>query len=480
MSHMPSSQAPRQRTGRKPVVASPRQNPQPKRLNQKDLDSSCHRLSRVPQKFNPNKGMQSDKNESYAVNYFKKNPDQKDSTPPDKKLEEIAEQLNSEELDTSERFTLLVRQKALRYIMYGENSAEALRSHASIGFFYNENHRPASALRHLNKARQLEEQNDIERDEMMMIDIETAEAYLSLHPEKKSEITRCYNNADAVLSEWADEPIEDPKIKYRRDLSLGRIYFAKGEVDKSIERYEEAQNSLQEVNSDDDDNVERAVLLTELGHVYKYDKKDKKAGDCFQKAYDIYTNLEMEEDAKNVEPFLPTGDEVDEEDENDAYQDEENEEENANDDDETNSESANAQSNRQIDQPEEQDEEKSTSNKEDNTEDNNSEKSNNDEDQDKSEENQSEENKNEEEHGRAENLLNGFGNALLGNSEEKNESNEDTDKNLDDDDNSEEKKTESEQGGKLSSTNDFEDTDNAKSTSENPKLSDTGGFDEFE
>ncbi|KAK8844929.1 hypothetical protein M9Y10_021102 [Tritrichomonas musculus] len=511
MSHLPSSQMQRQRNARKPVVTSPRQAHPPKRLKQRELDSSCHRLSRVPQKFANNKAIQNEKSESFAVNYFKKNPDARDSTPPDQKLQEIEDKLKSEDIDTSERFTLLVRQKALRYILYGENSAEALRSHAAIGIFYNQNHRSASAIRHLTKAHQLEDQNDIEPEESLEIAVETAEAYINIQSEKTG--SKNFNNAEKVLMPWQDEEVENPMLKYRRDLSLARILFNKGQVDDCIKKYEEAWQSLDQANGGEE-KVETAVLFYELARVYDFVEKKKKAGEYFTKSYNIYKKLDMEDEANEIEPYLPTGDEVDQEDEdqNDEEDTEERQVESRSSSQNPQNTSTSAKSDNEDDKNSQHSEHSGHSEHSDkdaesehHSEHSDDEKKNSEEeDKERSSSNHSSRNSNRddsekdksqsEDAGRAEQLLGGFGNALLGNKE----SNEDEKSEKDDDDEDDDEGNSSEKD-KMNSTsgfdnsesnNDKSETDKSntggfddseqKTSSEKPKLSDTGGFDESE
>ena len=57
------------------------------RLNQREIDNACHRLSRVPQKFAAPK---QEATESYAISFFNNNPDVPiDKRAPSEKLEEI-------------------------------------------------------------------------------------------------------------------------------------------------------------------------------------------------------------------------------------------------------------------------------------------------------------------------------------------------------------------------------------------------------
>ena len=53
--------------------AQQQQVPQ-KKMNRKDMDSACYRLSRVPQKYSMTKAVKSENSDSYAVTYYQSNP----------------------------------------------------------------------------------------------------------------------------------------------------------------------------------------------------------------------------------------------------------------------------------------------------------------------------------------------------------------------------------------------------------------------
>jgi hypothetical protein len=225
------------------------------------MDSACHRLSRVPQKFTPGRAIQNEKQDLYAVGYFKCNPDRKDTTAPERKLVTYEERLNGD-LSSSERFVLLVQQKVARYIVYGETSAEALRSHAAIGSYYNQNNRPESALRHLTRARQLEETNKVDPVESLQIALDMSESYLAMKTTGKCQAAQNVNQASQTISPHELTEVSDPRLGYRRDLVLAHIASLRGNHSKAVAHSRVAWGALDEFGGTESE--EGAVLSAEL------------------------------------------------------------------------------------------------------------------------------------------------------------------------------------------------------------------------
>ena len=274
------------------------------RLTRREMDTSAHRLSRPQQRFG-SKGTTIDKNETYAVTYFKNNPSATiDTRPPEEKLSELESQLEDCDLETADKFTILIHQKSLNYIVYGENSVEALRSHLALGQFYNENHRPLSALRHLQRAQQLQQTNDIERNEEIAIAVESAEAHLALRNDNRSESQKHIEQASEELDPVIDSEIDDPDLMYKRDLVKARVLCAKTKFDAALKQYEVALKSLDKANGGEESNV-TAKLYAEVAETAEAAKEPEKAGDYFWKAYSTFLNLGMEESAAVIKPNVP-------------------------------------------------------------------------------------------------------------------------------------------------------------------------------
>jgi tetratricopeptide (TPR) repeat protein len=256
-----------------------------------------------------------DPSESYAVGYFKANPDAVlDTRPPEEKLEDLESRLTDLELETSEKFTALIHQKSLNYIVYGEDSVEALRSHIALGQFYNENHRPVSALRHMQKVAQLKQTNPVDRPTEIAIAVETADAHLAMRNENRAESQKHVNQASDALRPFADDQIDDALLRYRRDLAKARIFAARGRYGNAMEQYLIAVESLDEANSGDPTSV-TAKLFREIAENAETAKLADQAGEYYRKAWQTFTDLGMEESAASIRAKVPP--QFDEEDEDD-------------------------------------------------------------------------------------------------------------------------------------------------------------------
>ena len=103
-----------------------------------------------------------------------------------------------------------MKQKALRYIEFGENSIEALYSHISIGEYYILSDMPDSALRHFNIAKMIQKGKTLESEVKDRLSIGIAESLVS-----KKEIT----SVSDIMKEALKHEIKDPNLAFRRDLS---------------------------------------------------------------------------------------------------------------------------------------------------------------------------------------------------------------------------------------------------------------------
>ena len=295
MSRPGSARGPRS----EPSPSSPRMSP---RFSRREIDNSSHRLSRPQQR---GKGAVIDRNETYAVTYYKNNPDATvDTRAPEEKLTELESRLDDFDLETADKFTILIQQKSLNYIVYGETSVEALRSHLALGQFYNENHRPLSALRHLQRAQQLQQTNDIEPSEEISIAVETAEAHLALRNDNRVESQKHIEQASDALKPALDADIDDAELRYKRDLAKARILSARNKGDAALKQYEVALDSLNEANGGEESNV-TAKLYAEIAETAEAINDLDRAGDYYWKAYSTFTRLGMEESAAIIKPKVP-------------------------------------------------------------------------------------------------------------------------------------------------------------------------------
>jgi len=260
-------------------------------ISQRDLDSSAHRLSRVPQRFQ-SKVAQNDKTEPFAVSYFKNNPEEaKDIRSPQEKLNDIELSLSGNQLEPSEKFSLLMQQKALRFLSFGETSKEAFDSYYSLGEFYNQQKRAESALRHLQKAKSLLESSgfQITENEKVLLAVEISEAHIMQN--NKSQ-------ADESIGPHLSETISDPEIRFKRDFLAARLLSLKCFYKDSLMRYESAINAYLEASCGKSDEIIAQIYL-DASKVAKKGNNDSVYNRYVMSAYQIFTehgNQEMSEE----------------------------------------------------------------------------------------------------------------------------------------------------------------------------------------
>lgn len=270
------------------------------RLSQREIDNSCHRLSRVPQKFGPPK---QESNESYAVSFFNNNPEiPLDKRPPSEKLEEIDSKLTGD-LEDTERFNLLVQKKSLSFLAYGENSPESFHALCQLGEFYNQQNRPESALRHLARAQQISKTVEITDEEGLAMAVEVADAYLTSRANTRQESSKNLNAAESALRPYDDVKTDDKMVQYKRDLLTARIRGRRGKFSEALEKYEDAVKSLDRAN-DGETNSATAALYAEMGECAEAGRDRKQAKKMYKKAHQTFLDLDMAESARMIEPKL--------------------------------------------------------------------------------------------------------------------------------------------------------------------------------
>ena len=330
------------------------------KLNQKDMDSACYRLSRVPQKFNTNKVSKGDPNQNYAQNYYANKSDvQIDTRPPKEKLEEIDKKLgdSNEDTDDNEKFDLLVQQKTLRSLVYGENSPEAVQSMTAMGAYYNEQGHPDSALRHLNKAKQTEKTVELSQEDSFKLAVELADANMHASTSSKQEKSKKVDAAEKAISPYINTETDDKKLGYRRDYLVSEIYYRKKKYAESVPFFEKAGDGYtschdektkelaeiyekggeaakiaaeqEEKKKEEEENQDVENNETEIGETTKQtneeeeEKKEKidygqKSKELYQKAISVYEDLGENELAEKLKPLVadtPTEENPDEQEE---------------------------------------------------------------------------------------------------------------------------------------------------------------------
>ena len=271
-----------------------------KTISQNQMQTSAYRLSKTAP-IQGNKVVQQEMTEPFANKYFREHPEEADDIRDnEEKLKEIDEQVNSmaDDMQEEEKVALLIKQKYYRTAVYGENSEEVFDSHSTLGEFYNFSDKPKSAIRHYEKAKQIEKNTNIEdQDKKTRIRVGTAEAHFSMSDESRKELTDAFKAIKPVT----DVTIDDVRLRFRRDLCYARILHAKGQAENSFEQYIKAEKSLDACEMPDEE--PKATYYVEFGEPGRECGRQNDAVPFYQKAYDIYKEAGNEEEAKKIYPF---------------------------------------------------------------------------------------------------------------------------------------------------------------------------------
>ena len=282
-------------------VINANQSSPTKKLSQKDMHSSCFRLSRVPEKYKSNRIVQQEEQQPFVQKYFGANPDQLDTRTPEEKLQSIEEQLEDENLENKERFRLMAQKRQLNLFVHGEDSEEMMRTEKDLGMYYNQNKRPQSAFRHLSKAYQLEEGKEVSEEEQLVIAVEAAEASINMrNKEKKQETIRNLSQAMEMLKSVKDIEPEDKHMKARRDLSMARILALRAKFKEAIEQYDVAIISVEDDYGKESE--ETANVYVEMGSNAAYADEMELSRSLYRTAYDIYKKCGNDEFAETLVP----------------------------------------------------------------------------------------------------------------------------------------------------------------------------------
>lgn len=277
------------------------------RMSRRDMKSTSGRFARPLQRNAVIKSIQLNREETYAFQYFKdpSHSGELNTQPPEEKLEVLKNDVDLM-LKIEDKLANLIDQKALSYIIYGENSVEACRAHIALGKLYNEMHRPVSAYRHLDKAQTFlapeGKESLVEPEELIELHVETAEACLAHRNDNKTATKGYMDSAEAYFGKVKDKEIDDPQLKYKRDLIHARLLAAKGKYEDALAQYKKALDSLRDVTGDEED-YRTAKLYAEIGETAEAGKSPE-AVDYYRLAYSTFDKLGMEESAKIFKPKI--------------------------------------------------------------------------------------------------------------------------------------------------------------------------------
>ena len=245
------------RRERRPLTPTPRQQQRDiksatspvriKKIPKKNQDSSSHRLSK-PTRIHSTITPQSQSYVKYSVRYYKDHPDEEnDVRSPKEKLIEIDGLLDKSDSD-KDKFTNLVKQKILRLMEYGEISKEVCDSYMAIASFYQQTHKPQSAIRNYKSAQDIVDMIGCIDDTPLEAAIGTGECHLELAAKSKKHI----NQAAKAIEKYRTEEIKNPDLKFRRDYIIAKVMYL-NHSEGTCDAYANAVASLNSSTIDDNE-----------------------------------------------------------------------------------------------------------------------------------------------------------------------------------------------------------------------------------
>ena len=303
-------------------------------MTPEEIASSSYRLSRTPQKFESNKAVEMMKNASWIEQYFQNHPEELDkSTVPGTKMQSISDAIHDQpDMGYQEKLKLLIQNKTLNYIIFGELSYKAMCSHFYLAHHYSSEQHYESALRHFKKIQELVNFQDVQEglyqqeDPYVTIDrinLENAEAFYGYGQElanKKSGGGRAgirsnMNKSLEFAQKVDDNNLQEFSEKFRLHILLARLFSYKKSYQESDEHYDQAIGAKSdELNGESSE--ELADLLVEQAEslersldglskidiqMYHQDEK-KKIVQTYRNAYDHYERLGLKGKMEEIEP----------------------------------------------------------------------------------------------------------------------------------------------------------------------------------
>jgi tetratricopeptide (TPR) repeat protein len=285
-----------------PGTNQPATSRAPRRATQLEHESNYPRLSRFPDRYNPKPTPLQDHPDDltpFATNYFKQNPDAQDLGTPEEKLESLNGSLGGS-LSTPQRFTYLTQKKTMVYLIHGDESPEMFECLTLLGFFYAENDRPESAIRHLQQAQRLEKQIEISEDDSRSLSLVLAECHLKVDTKKAQHLAA----AETAIQRFGDDEPEEADLKTRLALVRARILKEKGNAEPASEQYEIALNGLTERDE------QTGKVYVEAAEVYESQKKYALAKEMYQTSRGIFAELEMNDIVSGLDAKIRKLDEM--------------------------------------------------------------------------------------------------------------------------------------------------------------------------
>lgn len=295
--------------------------PLPKKIHQRELDSSNHRLSQFPKRYEPKNGGSANKSEPYGLKYYRENPyTEQDLVSPEEKLKKMEEDNNLEEeeeednqekeekLDEQEK---LIKKRILTSLVYGENSIPVRDCHLEIAEYYNSNDQPQISARHYQKAKEISEkvgteegtqQNfDAEEEIQQKIAIGLAESYFQQRKENKSNAA----SANRTLKPILEQEVSNQELKFRRDLLHARLLGFSQKHSEAVDIYLTLSSKIESNLKKHD---ELGEIYFEMGETFRQVHRFDDARHSYQKSVQEYENYEQGQNPeKNVSEEIEEG-----------------------------------------------------------------------------------------------------------------------------------------------------------------------------
>lgn len=284
------------------------------KLTPQEQSSSAYRLSKANSKYNQSKTIEQGLYKTYMEAYYKNHPNEQiDKRPVKEKFKDLQKQFQNTNLDENQRLNLLVQEKALNLIQFGENSHQSFLSFINIGICYNRLNKPTSAIRNLEKAHQLESVAKATKGEKELVAIETTEAHLVLFSDatranKTDEANKQLKNAFNVIKPFMSTEIEELELEFRKSLAIAHIFNIKQMFVEAIPHFDSGVNAFFELYPDYSESHAQLAIEAAENAEFVRDTDNNAVHTKFyyyKLAYDIYKKLGMEEEAKEIEPKLP-------------------------------------------------------------------------------------------------------------------------------------------------------------------------------
>jgi len=276
-----------------PVISKTR-----KTISVPQSDGTFHRLSRP---FSVKIPIREDimGAKEYGEQYYEQHPEMSDDIrTPMEKLFEIDELL-SKEVFGSDLIEILIKQKCLRYIEYGEISIPSAKSHLVLGEHYFKEKKISSSRRHYQKGLFIANKLSLKDDIAKALIIGLAESFLYEDDSCSKSISMAFSNISSIEK----DDIIDSSLRFRRDYILGKIYFLKKMYSDSINAYKLADHTLNTYIGKTG-NITEAIFYEDYSKSLLNGSLNEEAMSNSEMALKLYEDLGVPDGIKRMRNFI--------------------------------------------------------------------------------------------------------------------------------------------------------------------------------